>query len=1333
MKIPVFVVHCERIGRRQAYYVRFYPNDQLLNRIKELPQETRKWSALNYAWEINTYSLYLLIKKYKGSDKIHFDFGNDDSRNVFIKQIQKLEKVEEEKRQFITELNIKKEKWVKYKKELETTYEQYSDRLHKILKKGVKLYPHQIVAALFMNITKSTLISHEMGLGKAEPLDSQLVTPNGLVKMGDIKVADSVIGSDGKPKKVLGVYPQGLKDIYEITFNDGTTARSCDEHLWNVNTYIRNWRGNPFMTKSLRDIMEGGLQYKNGNNKWYIPIVKPIEFKELELKIDPYVLGCLLGDGNITTRSSVGFTSIDVDIVSEIQERLPIKHNIILKKNSTKDYYISGYRKHNEIINNIRNYKLNGCDSYTKFIPEEYKFSSIQQRLEILQGILDTDGHSRKDGIIELTLASKQLIDDVQFIVQSLGGIGRIKPKYINYKNEKRKYWRITIKLPSEFIPFKLDRKIKTFRLLTKYKPNRAIVDVKYIGKKEAQCIMVDSDDHLYCTDNCILTHNTLSSILYVEMNGFEKVMVITPNSLKFNYYNEVKKFTNSQAHIINWNKNTCSLEDAKYIIVNYEYFNRNNKEKAFDRKFKALNLDKINAVICDECFTYDTKIETDKGLLKIGDIVENSLDVKVLSYNHRLKKSELKSISRYLYNGYRKVIRVKLSNGSIIECTPEHKFYSLTENKYKRIVDFNYGELLYETKRKNTNKRNKLRILWYKIQTKKKFTKILFQKLFGKLYYKRKCEKIVKNKGIEWKFISDYNEKMSIMWGRVRGERKDEEKILLPELFGKVENVTRGNKIKSSQSGNIQQNIEECYENDKRKPTSFSRKFRKDDDKQSNVQSKKCGENEKKKKWSDFSSKRWKWKINKTTINTIFRIIGNNWGRNEYGVFDTNKKTTEINKKSSDNITSNTLQSRYWDTIDEISNRSRWKFTQNKKMEVFGQKEDGNIGIVWVESIEILESGDRCECNESSDGNKRVYDLEIVDNHNYFANGILVSNCHRLKNTKSNTYKNFKRTFKKDIFVDDKVSKIFLSGTPAPNRAHELYTVLNQISPTDFTTKRHFQEYYCGMRYDLDDGWSYDAENMLTRFEELYHKIAPYTHRKRKADVLTDLPDKIYQRVIEEMDNKQQAVYDDIEKGVANEFINEEVNNPLTIMIRLRQYTAHIKLDMAMELINNILESGEKVVVVDVFKDNLFALKDKLGDIAGLHTGEQSVEERAELVKEFQDPDSNIRVFLASTQTANYGLTLTAASKLIIMTLPYSVGEYDQVYDRLHRIGQKNVVNIYPLIISDTIDDYVFSAIERKRKEIVRVLDNEDYKSNINESVLGEVIDRIKEKYDKK
>jgi len=344
----------------------------------------------------------------------------------------------------------------------------------------------------------------------------------------------------------------------------------------------------------------------------------------------------------------------------------------------------------------------------------------------------------------------------------------------------------------------------------------------------------------------------------------------------------------------------------------------------------------------------------------------------------------------------------------------------------------------------------------------------------------------------------------------------------------------------------------------------------------------------------------------------------------------------------------------------------------------------------------------------------------------------VICDESQKLKNTKSNTYKNFKATFRSKLFRDGKVSKIFLSGTPAPNRAYELYTVMNQISDVDFATKKYFQEYYCGMTRD-EEGWGYHVDTMSQKLEELFHKIAPFTHRKRKVDALKDLPDKTYQRIILEMTDEEQRVYNEIEAGVANEFEENPTGNPLTIMLRLRQYLATIKVQHALELIDNVFQTGEKVVVVDYFKDSLKELHEKLGDVTVLHTGDvKDLEERADMVKTFQDILSTIKGFLGSIQTCNYGLTLTAASKLFIITLPFSVGEFDQVSDRLHRIGQKNAVNIYVLIFPDTMDDYVFSAIEGKRKEIVKVIDNEDYTSNVSESVLREVIQKIKEKHGK-
>jgi len=296
-------------------------------------------------------------------------------------------------------------------------------------------------------------------------------------------------------------------------------------------------------------------------------------------------------------------------------------------------------------------------------------------------------------------------------------------------------------------------------------------------------------------------------------------------------------------------------------------------------------------------------------------------------------------------------------------------------------------------------------------------------------------------------------------------------------------------------------------------------------------------------------------------------------------------------------------------------------------------------------------------------------------------------------------------------------------------NRAYELYSILNQISPLDFPRKSDFEEQYCGIKYDKELGTTvYDITE--TRFEELFQKIAPYVYRKRKEEVLHDLPEKTYQKVIFELNAVEQKTYNDIAFNTTNMLRMNPSNNPLTIMIRLRQYLSSLKVKHCLEIVESILETDEKIVIVDYYKESLYKLKEMLGDVAGLHTGDQSVEERNEIVESFQDKNGKLKVFLGSIQTCNYGLTLTAASKLFIITLPYSVGEYDQVSDRLHRIGQKNAVNIYPLIFRDTVDEITYWAIENKRTEIMKVLDNEEYVSEVQESVLNDVLYNLKKTY---
>jgi SWI/SNF-related matrix-associated actin-dependent regulator 1 of chromatin subfamily A len=294
-----------------------------------------------------------------------------------------------------------------------------------------------------------------------------------------------------------------------------------------------------------------------------------------------------------------------------------------------------------------------------------------------------------------------------------------------------------------------------------------------------------------------------------------------------------------------------------------------------------------------------------------------------------------------------------------------------------------------------------------------------------------------------------------------------------------------------------------------------------------------------------------------------------------------------------------------------------------------------------------------------------------------------------------------------------------------------ELYSVLHEISPLDFATQKYFYEYYCGMNYNVD-GYGWETDINLTKFEELFNKIAPYVYRKKKSEVLKDLPEKTYQRITLEMTPKEYEIYYELEEGIANEFHNANITNPLSIMGKLREYTSYLKVNNVKELIDSILESGEKFVAVDFYKESLLSLHRQYPEISALHTGDVKDTERAEVIQDFQNDNGKIKIFLGSEGTTKEGLTLTAASKVGMLTIPWTPGTLDQCTDRCCRIGQKNAVNAYLFIYKDTIDEYIFNLIESKRAEISQVIDGEKYESDINQSIINDLITIIKNKHKK-
>ena len=471
--------------------------------------------------------------------------------------------------------------------EINIDYEKYQ----KLDKRGWRAFNHQEKGIEFLLKNKKCILGDDMGLGKCEFVNNEVFTPKGRQKIGTLKNGDYVIGSDGKPVIVEAVYPQGVKDLYRVTFNDGYSVLVSKEHLFTVSSCnsgdnSKN-RENKYHTISVAQMLDTelnlnvkgkgwnenrGYEFKtyyktsNGQNKWQIPIVKPIEFSgDSGLPIEPYLLGVCLGDGHIKN------SSVKVDIHKDDFEEV-FKGQLINECKSHRNVRSCNIK----LGESLKELNLNQTRSHTKFIPDIYKYSSIEDRVSILQGLMDTDGHcmkSKKGNFTgtEYCTVSEQLADDVAEIVHSLGGIVRKKSRVPTYhykgdKKEGKRAYRLNIKFSNDINPFRLKRKSDEYLEPKKYKVGRYIKDIRLEKQGESVCIQVSSEDHLYVTDHGIVTHNTYQSIVSALEIGAERILIVCPSSLKINWMREIQNFCDDVSII-----NGKYWDPDRFTIINYD------------------------------------------------------------------------------------------------------------------------------------------------------------------------------------------------------------------------------------------------------------------------------------------------------------------------------------------------------------------------------------------------------------------------------------------------------------------------------------------------------------------------------------------------------------------------------------------------------------------------------------------------------------------------------------------------------------------------------------------------------------------------------------------
>jgi hypothetical protein len=345
-------------------------------------------------------------------------------------------------------------------------------------------------------------IAGKNGAGKQQPVSEPVLTPVGWKAIGEIKVGDEVIGSQGLPIRVTGVFPQTIRETYLVTMADGASTRCGPEHLWTVARWASNSGPKERVVETVPTTTLIAKGVRNGlSRRWALPIVAPVQFADrgVNLPVDPYSLGVILGDGHVEQSGYVTVTSWDDAILDAIRPR----------------EFWRGPRElgSGEWSRPLRHMGLGGMRSWEKFIPESYLWASEEDRWNLLAGLMDTDGTADKCWA-SFCSTSERLVDGVVILASSLGCVAKKrkgatkKYTYNGEAKEGRMAWNVTVR--SSEPPFKLLRKREAWSPSEKCGTWWRYIDgIERVDDEDSVCIQVDAADGLYVTKDFILTHNT--------------------------------------------------------------------------------------------------------------------------------------------------------------------------------------------------------------------------------------------------------------------------------------------------------------------------------------------------------------------------------------------------------------------------------------------------------------------------------------------------------------------------------------------------------------------------------------------------------------------------------------------------------------------------------------------------------------------------------------------------------------------------------------------------------------------------------------------------------
>ena len=377
------------------------------------------------------------------------------------------------------------------------------------------------------------------------PIDVEAVvpTPGGVRRWGDIQPGDELFAENGLRTKVLRRFNAGIVPLFRVTFRDGTSLRVSGDHEWDIQTQYDRKSGarQTVSTVSLIGKVKRGVQRLVS-----IPSQGPAQFPHADLPADPYIFGLWLGDG---IANEPRLICPDMAIRAAIRAR---GQEITESDAVTKRIGLSGW------IKDLRATGMMACRSYEKFIPAIYRTASVDQRLDLLRGLMDSDGTVAKNGHTYLASSSRMLINDFLGLARSLGYVAKMMGPYIINDGENRDSYRAVI--CGKLCPFLAETPKKArWRLPIYGKTIRFIDSIEPDGHGEAMCVEIDHPSHCFQASDYITTHNckgpgktaTLAwlgwNFLLTRPNPMVGATSISSPNLKANLWSEMARWRNAK------------------------------------------------------------------------------------------------------------------------------------------------------------------------------------------------------------------------------------------------------------------------------------------------------------------------------------------------------------------------------------------------------------------------------------------------------------------------------------------------------------------------------------------------------------------------------------------------------------------------------------------------------------------------------------------------------------------------------------------------------------------------------------------------------------------